>query len=301
MAELPLRLPESDRPTVQGRGSRMVTFSFSVPKLVFSLLFMAAILVWVFIFGIMLGRGHKPEKVVPELARVMPVPQAQNATSPVQTTADAAKQSGNQPLRASAGAATGQNGTRPAAAATPQPSGVLTPQELMYHDTLKGRPTASPLPATAPPKPAQAKTAAKTQAAKADAKKQTTKAEAKVQSPKPEAKTQAAKPAPVPTKTAAAPPVTPPASPAKKTTDPVFNYVYQVAAFKDMPSAEAMRKKLQAAGVTTRIEKDNAQGTAWYKLLASFKGRPEDTRSLRQKLTDQGIPRGILRSKTPAP
>lgn len=111
----------------QGKGKRFwdktFTFSVSLPKVVFGSFFSLFILVWVFIFGIMLGRGHNPEDVVPELAKVMPSPAPQ-----AETTAE-----GNMDK-------------------------VLQPQELQYHDTLKAkeppappRPTPAPAPSSQPP------------------------------------------------------------------------------------------------------------------------------------------------------
>ncbi len=323
MPELPLRLPDSNRDAgpKNTRPARMVTISMTMPKLVFSLLFMAGILVWVFIFGIMLGRGHKPEKIVPELAKVMPAPQPKSvvAQPPVQNATQTASAKNTMP------AATSKNATAvpvpaksPAApqttasAAQPQvPAGILSPQELQYHETLKGRPTASPVPPAAPrPVPDVKKTGLKTspnlqaaQEKKRTAQKTEAKsASAKPQPAKPEAKNIAAKPQtpakPEPKPAAAKP--DPKAASMKKTGEPVYNYVYQVAAFKDMPSTESMRKKLQAAGIATRVEKSAEGGTTWYKLLTPFRGRPEDTRALKNALAGQGLPRVILRSKTPA-
>ncbi len=283
-SEIPIRLPEPDRASTQknSRSARTVTFTLTLPKLFFSILFLAGILIWVFIFGIMLGRGHKPEKVVPELARVMPTPQAKNATSLPIATASAAGRSGNQTAPASLPAATQASGALAA-----KPAGVLPPQDLQYHDTLKGRPTASPVPSSSPPKPAATakQAAAPVKATAKDAKTTPTKSEPKT--------------AAVAKKITEKPTAKSAEQPAAKTVEPSFNYVYQVAAFKDSPSAEALRKKLQAAGITTRVEKDSDGGTTWYKLLTPFRGRPEDTRSLRQKLSDQGINRVILRSKVP--
>ena len=82
-------------------------------------------LVWVFIFGVLVGRGYHPENSVPELARIIPGP----ASAP---TADAG------------------------AANQPAPSAkIISAEELQFPKTLKeeAAPTASPKPtppATAP-------------------------------------------------------------------------------------------------------------------------------------------------------
>lgn len=104
---------------------RKITVSLSLPKALFSVCFSLFILIWVFIFGVMLGRGHNPEEVVPELTRVMPSP-----ASPA-----------------------------PAPETNPM-NEVLQPQDLKYHDTLKAadRPRPAPQPtASAPEPPAPAK------------------------------------------------------------------------------------------------------------------------------------------------
>lgn len=108
---------------VKGEKSRFrdqsVTITLSMPKALFGLLFSLFVLVWVFIFGIMLGRGHNPEEVVPELAKVMPAP--------------------------------------PAALPVPAPADeLLHKRDLKYHDSLKGKNAAQPPRVTAPASAPQA-------------------------------------------------------------------------------------------------------------------------------------------------
>ena len=208
---------------------KKITVTLSLPKAIFGIFFLLFILIWVFIFGIMIGRGHNPEDVVPELNKVMPTPSAP-ATPPVDD---------------------GMND-------------ILKPQDLQYHDTLKKN---EPAPPPAPPRP----------------------------TPPPPAP--APVPAPQPTAPAQKPPAPKVTAPSTQT---VYNYVYQVAAFNNTAAAQAMQKKLQQGGFSTKIEQGETRNTTWYRVLVLFKGKQEDTRELRAKLAPYGISTIILRGKTPA-
>lgn len=241
---------------------RVYSLSFTLPKLIFSILFGVLALTWVFIFGIMLGRGHKPEEKVPKLAQIMPSALSRNTTM-----------------------------------APPPPAEVLRPEELKYQESLKGRTVASAPPRAAEPPKTKA---AETKSGKADAKK-SRQASSKDQTGKTQPKEKA--------KVDAAPPTTAKADPKavdkNKTVKPEpatagrYDYVYQVAAFKDGPPAEAMRGKLQASGLKPTVEKQKDGATTWYRILVSFRGTPEDTRGMRETLAKNGISRVILRSKKP--
>lgn len=223
---------------------RTVSITLSLPKAVFSAFFLVFLLVWAFIFGVMLGRGHNPEEIVPELARVMPTPTPQANTAPDEGM-----------------------------------DNVLRPQDLKYRDSLKGKDAGSP-PRVAPASPQRAE-----------------------QSPKPEARQPATpetaqKPAP---QAAGAKPAPPGAAISQGAQDQtVYNYTYQVAASTNKASSENMQNKLKAAGFSARISPYESNGVTWYRILVSFKGKPDDTRTLRAKLTQQGISTIILREKAPA-
>lgn len=232
-ASAPLRMDSAPSKRTHLRD-RKVTITLSLPKALFSVCFSLFILVWVFIFGVMLGRGHNPEEVVPNLAKVMPSP-----TSPV-----------------------------PAPATDPM-NEVLLPQDLKYHDTLKTAERPRPAPQSTSPAPEPP-------------------APAKPQKPT----TPAAKPQPAPAK----PVVTAP----RDEDQAVYNYLYQVAAFTNSAAAQTMQKKLQAGGLSARIGESKSGGTTWYRIMVSFKGKPEDTRALRTKLASHGISDIILRGKSPA-
>ncbi len=232
---------------------RTVTFSVSLPKAVFGALFSLFILIWVFIFGIMLGRGHNPEEIVPELASVMPSPPTPEETDGAEAVSE-----------------------------------VLSKQDLRFHDALKGQETPQkPKPAAVPPA---------TQTARPQQRLPATAPAA------PPAKTQAAKTqaAPAQRKLPVAGQPAPPASPPQGQDQNIYNYIYQVAAFNNTAAAQVMQKKLRDSGLPATISQSESNGVTWYRILVSFTGRPEDTRSLRAKLASHGISAIILRGKTPA-
>lgn len=215
---------------------RTVTITISLPKAVFGVLFSLFVLVWVFIFGIMLGRGHNPEEVVPELSKVMPTP------------------------------------ANPQAAPAPVDE-VLQPRDLKYHDSLKGKNASGPPRAATPsPVPQQSPTA----------------------TPRPVT--------PKPAEPSTTPPVrqTPAPASASGQDQTVYNYVYQVAALNDMKQAQTLRQKLQNDGISAKVTETQANGKTWFRILVYFKGKPEDTRMLREKLAAHKIPDIILRDKKAA-
>lgn len=279
----PDRAPEKGDGGRKPLAQRTVTVTMSLPRAAFSAFFSLFVLVWVFIFGIMIGRGHNPEEVVPDLARVMPSPKAPDAEQPRSETK------------------------------------VIQPSDLHYHESLKGKnagdkPRAAPVTPAPQPKPAPAQPAPASTAAKP------TPTATKPVSPKPAASASAqSKPAspkpaaPAQSKPASPKPATPvqskpsppaqqqkPAQPPAEAQDKtVYNYVYQVAAFNNTEAAETMRKKLQADKLSAKVVKGESNGVMWYRILVAYKGTPEDTRTLRDKLAKFGISHIILRGKAP--
>ncbi|NCC25998.1 MAG: SPOR domain-containing protein, partial [Deltaproteobacteria bacterium] len=207
-------------------------------------------MVWAFILGVLVGKGYKPENVVPEIARLMPESQVvQKAEEP----------------------------------------GVLKAEELEYFDALK---RAKPVPAEEHAKP---------------------RSESKPE-PKPEPKTPPkASPsdpvqthAVVPSKPerneAIAPPARQKASADQDGGDEdstVYQYIYQVASFKDRPSAQTFIRKLDALGVRSSISETTIDGRPWFRVLAYFRGTPKDTREFKSKLASLGVTKALMKSKIP--
>ena len=161
---------------------------------------------------------------------------------------------------------------------------ILKAEELQYSDQLAKKGTeAQPAksidgperktqePAKTPDKAADAKKAAEAEAkAKAEAKtKAKTEAKAKA-----EAKT--------------------------KTGDgPRYDYVYQAGSFPDENQAKAFLKRVKATGLKASIENATDDGKPLYRVVVSFRGKPVETRELKAKLGTVGVPKPLMRSKTP--
>lgn len=70
------------------------------------------------------------------------------------------------------------------------------------------------------------------------------------------------------------------AKPQKKGQGPVYDYLFQAAAYKNQKDAENMRKKIAAAGYRASLRKS---GKAWLAIV-SLRGNADDVAALRQKL-----------------
>lgn len=248
---------------------------------------------WVFIFGVLVGRGYRPEQTVPELARIMPSENRTNATS-----------ANNEVLKA---------------------------EELQFYDSLKeGSPRQQAASDLKPAESMQEKAAAqaKTQQQAQAAPKQTQTAP----KPAEPAKTTAAQTAPKQQTAAAAPkkndllnppepaPTNEPAHTTAQAKTPqqttaaktdtmegagqdndqqVYDYVYQIAAFADANAAETFRTKVAGLGFKSYVMPSKGENKTWHRVLVQFRGRPEDTRELKSKLAGIGVERTILRQKKP--
>jgi len=196
-----------------------------------------------FVLGVLVGRGHRPEAVIPPIERIMPT----------------------------------ENSARPA-------QEVLKAEELQYSEQLaKKGPEAQPTKSIdkverkAPEKP-------KAEDAKKGEKK-ADKAKAEKASQAEKAK-QAEKPTEKPTE--------------KKDEDTRrYDYIYQAASFPDQPQAQAFLKKVKAQGLKADIENGTANGRPWYRVVVFFQGTPADTRGLKEKLGNLGVPKPLMRAKTP--
>lgn len=88
------------------------SFKFTTAGLVSLGLFSLMVLVWIFIFGVLVGRGYRPEVLIPQLTRVLP--EAKTQLEPP---------------------------TPPPSAETKRYD-VLTAEELDFHETLQSKPPA---------------------------------------------------------------------------------------------------------------------------------------------------------------
>ncbi len=250
------------RPVAGGR--RTVTVTLGIPALVSSVILLCVCIVWAFILGIILGRGHAPERHIPELQRIMP----QASPTPA---AQVISGDGKSLARAEANATAGAEASGSArSAGEPARSGVLSQQDLDFRNALKG----GQQPATpASTRPQTADKADKDKAARDKKAEQAKSADKKAD--------KAARETPVDPKKQA------------------YDYLYQVAAYKDAPSSDALAARLRQSGLKARTEKERDKESTWYKTVVSFRGTPEEIASLRRQLAAHNITRLILKAKTP--
>jgi cell division protein FtsN len=78
-----------------------------------------------------------------------------------------------------------------------------------------------------------------------------------------------------------------------------YDYVYQAASFPDQDQAKAFLKRVRGQGLKADIENGAANGNPWYRVVVFFQGTPTETRALKEKLGNVGVPRPLMRSKTP--
>ena len=79
----------------------------------------------------------------------------------------------------------------------------------------------------------------------------------------------------------------------------VYDYLYQVASFRNEQSAATLKDRIRQLGLTAEVETSDSGGQIWYRVNVRFQGRPEDTRSMKEKLGTLGLERPLLRSKVP--
>jgi len=78
-----------------------------------------------------------------------------------------------------------------------------------------------------------------------------------------------------------------------------YDYTYQVASFPDQAEAQAFLKRVKAAGLKGSIENSTANGKPWHRVVVFFRGTPEETRGLKEKLASLGAAKPLMRGKTP--
>ncbi len=76
---------------------------------------------------------------------------------------------------------------------------------------------------------------------------------------------------------------------------PLYDYLYQVAAFKNQSDAQGLRLKLEKAGIRAKIEKSGKV----HLVLAALRGSEADANALREELLRQKLGRPLLMSKKP--
>lgn len=85
----------------------------------------------------------------------------------------------------------------------------------------------------------------------------------------------------------------------RKPGEQIFDYVYQVASFKEGAMADAFAAKLEKAGFKTGKESVQAGNGTWHRVLVLFQGTPDETDILKAGLKEFKIKKPLMRSKKP--
>jgi len=274
-------------------GPRKFSFEFTGPGLISVIVVGVLGIVWVFILGVLVGRGYKPENAVPQVAQIMPstAPSAQQENrepptvlkpedlqfqdtlqgrKPQETvTVDSAKKSGDAP-----GAAALTGGSAPVsslapAAGTPGAAGAPV-------STTALEKTPAPLPkgqvATSPAQPDR-------KTPKADPAKPADPKDAKAAKDSKDAK------ASKDSKDAAN---------AKDSKSPKIQATYQIAALDKQSQAQAEADRLTKKGVKASVEEAKVDGKSLYRVIVQVKGTEAE---IKQTLEKAGAKKPILRDK----
>ena len=255
-------------------GPRKFSFEFTGPGLISVVVVGVLGIVWVFILGVLVGRGYKPENAVPQVAQIMPAP------------------------------APNQQENR-------EPPTVLKPEDLQFQDTLQGRKPQETVTVDSAKKPADAQGPAATlqggsapaaSLAVGGAALPTTSLE-KTPAPLPKGQV-ATSPAQPDRKTPKADPAKPAdpkdakdskdAKSTKDTKSPKIQARYQIAALDKKSQAQAEVDRLGKKGIKASIEEATVDGKSLYRVVAQVKGTEAE---IKQALEKAGVKKPILRDK----
>ncbi len=261
-------------------GPRRFTLELTTAKIVSVGIVVVLGISWVFILGILVGRGYRPEEAVPELAQIMPAPETP-------TTLDGS-----------------------------EPPTVLKPEELHFMEDLQGQgKDAETITVESTQKPPASKPSPSFPGGAAPSGglvgRDLSDAPAPAK-PSPGASSQP-RPAPAPTLAARTPtdpvsqppvqtpkPVEPtPASPPKteaKSSGPGFEATYQVASFYKKDQAEAMVKKLAQKGFRAEIRQARISDKDVFRIAVTLRGTEQEISAGLEKTGEKGP---ILLGKKP--
>lgn len=81
------------------------------------------------------------------------------------------------------------------------------------------------------------------------------------------------------------------------TDETVFDYTYQLAAFRDNSSAKQFAGRVNDLGYRTVIRSGMASGVRWYRVFVLFRGTPEQTRGMKADMLTLGVKKPLLKGK----
>ncbi len=249
-------------------GPRKFTFEFSGPGLISVVVVAVLGIVWVFILGVLVGRGYKPEEAVPQVAQIMPAP-------------------------------------APAAQAdSKEPPTVLKPEQLEFQDTLQGKKPPETVTVDSAKKseekPAAVPGGADAAAPAAGAVNNSTLATTPPALPKGKVATAPAQPDKKAPKAEAAPEKAASKDSKKDSKDSKdskekkYRTTYQVAAFDEKAQAQSEADRFAKKGLSTSVVEAQVKGKTMYRVMAQVKGTETE---IKQALEKAGAKKPILRDK----
>ncbi len=258
----------------------------TLKKLIFLAILLVFLLLWAFFVGVLVGQGVNETKndapANATSATINNYASTENTTAPeapVQATPPRAAEAPRAPKAQAAAAASAANvdkNNNPTQTAAPDRAAsdtVIPPQELSFMSDLKGKPGA-PAPTANVNAPRAGAQAAPGNTAQ--------------KPPRAEAQTASAE-------------TGRPEDPAPKAATPpgpgIFDYQYQVAATTDLEGAKRLVGRLRADGLRASMVQGSKDGGKLYRVHVDFRGTPQDTNQLRDKLSKFGIERVILKTK----
>lgn len=78
-----------------------------------------------------------------------------------------------------------------------------------------------------------------------------------------------------------------------------FNYVIQVASFKEATQAQSLLQRMQSDGLKAYLVEGEASGSVWYRVYVDFQGTESEVRDVKSSFGKYGIRDTLTRSKRP--
>ena len=79
----------------------------------------------------------------------------------------------------------------------------------------------------------------------------------------------------------------------------VYDYVYQIASLQDPKAALQFRDKVNKLGLKAEVTVIKTDTKVWHRVVVHFRGMPEDTRDMKDKLAKVGVDKPLMKSKKP--
>lgn len=250
-------------------GKKIFTFSLRLPELTGLSVIILVGFIWVFIFGLLVGRGYQPEEALPELKHLMPSQQQVAEANPmpveqnIGANSSTPKKISNKP---------NLNPVQGKTVTEQQKASVIKPEQLNFFEQLKAK-EKSNSPATAH-KPKKAHVVAKRTAPAV-----------------------AQKVVPMPRVVAASTSSVQKKQAVLEKNTATFEYIYQVAASTNKQAATKLRTTMSAKGFTTSLATAVINTKKWYRVNVHFVGSPADLTSFKSRLAVAGYSKPLLRKK----